>query len=71
VDSIKTSLAEMGIEGEEAEKAIKGLAIGLDQVADKKEELKRSAQEIENLKEQVKYFFSLTNAIDLFKRTVS
>jgi hypothetical protein len=41
----------MGIEGEDAENAIKTLAHGLDLINTKDEDLRRTAQEIENLKD--------------------
>lgn len=50
--------------------AVKNVEQALRDTADEVKELSRAEQEIENLKNQVFQFFSVTNAIQLFKRTV-
>jgi hypothetical protein len=43
---------------------------GLDDAADSVKEFDRAAQDIENLKNQVLDFFSISNTIQLFKRAL-
>ena len=50
--------------------AVKNVEQALRDTADEVKELSRAEQEIENLKNQIFQFFSVTNAIQLFKRTV-
>jgi len=47
------------------------LGNALDRVELDDENLRRSAQEIDNLKNQVLGFFSLTNSVELFKRAIN
>lgn len=50
--------------------AVKKVEQALRDTTDEVKELSRAEQEIENLKNQIFQFFSVTNAIQLFKRTV-
>ena len=50
--------------------AVKNVEQALRDTANEVKELSRAEQEIENLKNQIFQFFSVTNAIQLFKRTV-
>lgn len=43
---------------------------GLEQNAEAYKEMSRAAQDIENLKNQFLHFFSITNSVQLFKRTI-
>lgn len=54
-----------------AEPAIDGMQDKLHQTGESAKELTRAAQEVERLKQQVLDFFSIGNAIQLFKRAVS
>jgi len=54
-----------------AEPALDGMQDKLHQTGQTAEELSRAAQEVERLKQQVLDFFSIGNAIQLFKRAVS
>lgn len=69
-ESIRQELMKMGVSAEDTEEAIKLLTKGLDKIDLETEDIKKSTQEIENLKNQVISFFSIGNTIELFKRSV-
>ena len=64
------SLQEMGLSADQAEEYVKQLKGQLTTIDDSAKDISRAAQEMENLKDQVLQFFSITNAIQLFKRIV-
>lgn len=64
------SLQKMGLSADSAEDYVKQLKGQLTTIDDSAKDISRAAQEMENLKNQVLQFFSITNTIQLFKRTV-
>ena len=85
MDGVERALEEMAAKArgevakglEEIEEATKGINQPLEQVGDKAknvgelgEEAKRAEQDMENLKNQVLDFFSITNTIQIFKNAV-
>ena len=85
MDGVERALEEMATKArskvanglEEIEKAAKGINQPLEQVGDKAknvgelgEEAKRAEQDMENLKNQVLDFFSITNTIQIFKNAI-
>lgn len=69
--SLKQELKDMGLNTEMVEEALKEVRTVVDQVDEGAKDIKKTASEIENLRNQVLQFFSLTNAVQLFKRAVS
>ena len=68
--TLKKELKDMGLNTEIVEEALDGVRGVIKQVDDGADDIKKTAQEIENLKGQVLGFFSLTNSVELFKRAV-
>ena len=67
---IREALNQMGVDAKDTDTKVDTLTQGLEQLGDTDKDLKRAENEMENLKNQVLQFFSLTNAVQLFKRTV-
>ena len=67
---VREALKNLGIEGEDAEDIIKKLTNALDDVDDSAKDINHAAQDMENLKQQILDFFSITNAVQLFKDTI-
>lgn len=63
LDKMNQELAETGRMGKEA-------AAGMDRTKNSAEELSRTAQDIDNLKNQVLDFFSISNTIQIFKDAI-
>ena len=64
-------LKAIGVSGEQAEQVLKAFGITLDNIDDQTTGLKQAEQDLQNLKQQVLHFFSITNAVQLFKRAVT
>ena len=67
---IREALNQMGVDAKDTDTKVDTLTQGVEQLGDTDKDLKRAENEMENLKNQVLQFFSLTNAVQLFKRTV-
>ena len=67
---IVKKLQEMGLSAEQAEQQVDELRNSFKGMGDEAKEISKAEQEMENLKNQVLQFFSITNAVQLFKRTV-
>jgi predicted RNase H-like nuclease (RuvC/YqgF family) len=63
IKELRKALEEMGAEAEEADDKVDELSRGMEQLGDKDKDLKRTESEMENLKNQVLDFFSLTNSV--------
>jgi DNA repair ATPase RecN len=63
-------LTKIANDSEEAEKWIEELRKEFHRMSQEDENIKKLDNEMENLKNQVLQFFSISNAIDLFKRAV-
>ena len=70
LEALIASLKQLGFPIEQAAQDSEHLAKGIGQIGDETKDIKKAAQEVENLKDQVRHFFSLTNTFDLFKRVV-
>ena len=70
-EAIRKQLLELGYDSQEADKKVDVLGKGMEELGDKDKDLRRAENEMENLKNQVLQFFSLTNSVQLFKRAVS
>lgn len=71
IERIEKIFSEITVSSEEAEDGITALNNSVKGVREGAEEVNRTAEEIENLKRQVLDFFSIGNAIELFKRAIS
>lgn len=65
-----SSLQQMGLTSKQAEDFVESLRKDLSLIDKSAKDIKKAEQEMENLKNQILQFFSITNAIQLFKRTV-
>jgi len=63
-------LDETAQEARDLSGAMDKVSDGVRKTGEEARELTKAEQEIENLKNQVLQFFSITNAVQLFKRTV-
>ena len=70
LNNLVNELKEIGLNADDTRDFLRKLGIQLDDVEDKADSLKAADQEIANLKSQVMDFFSISNTIQLFKRTV-
>lgn len=70
VTQVRDALKALGIEGDDAEDVIKKLTRALDNVDDSAKDINRATQDMENLKQQILDFFSISNAVQLFKNTI-
>lgn len=70
-DNLIRSFNDLGVNTEESNENIKKLNKGLDEVGETSKSIKKVNEEIENLNNQVLDFFSLSNATQLFKNTIS
>lgn len=68
---VKEALDKMNAELEETGREGKKAAQGMDEARKKAEDLTRTAQEVDNLKNQILDFFSITNTIQIFKNAIS
>lgn len=68
---VKEALDKMNAELEETGREGKQAARGLEDTRKKAEDLTRTAQEVDNLKNQILDFFSITNTIQIFKNAIS
>ena len=64
-------LQKIDTDAEDVVDSVEQMRQKLDQVDEGAKDIKRTGQEIENLKNQVLQFFSLTNAVQLFRRAVT
>ena len=71
LERLKQELSNIGLSADQADKYVDELRKSLGSVDDTSKDIARSAKEIENLKNQVLQFFSMSNAVQLFKRTVT
>ena len=71
LDELKQQFINMGLSSDQAEEYIKQLRGTVDGVGDSALGIKKATSEIDNLKNSVLQFFSLTNAVQLFKRAVT
>ena len=69
-DNIRKHLQEVGMSAEDAAEAVEEMREGLKAMDDKDLGIKQQEREIENLQQSFLHFFSIGNAIELFKRTV-
>ena len=69
--AVRAELEKLGQTSEEVEIQISGMKNGFHEAAEGAKELSRAEQDMENLKNQVLQFFSITNSIQLFKRAVT
>lgn len=70
-DNLIRSFNDLGVNTEESNENVKKLNKGLDEVGETSKSIKKVNEEIENLNNQVLDFFSLSNATQLFKNTIS
>lgn len=70
LEKIENGLEEIKKNSGEAERGIESMDNALGETAKSGEELTRTANEVERLKEQVFDFFSIGNSIELFKKSV-
>jgi TP901 family phage tail tape measure protein len=70
LEKIENGLEEIKKNSNEAERGIESMDNALGETAKSGEELTRTANEVERLKEQVFDFFSIGNSIELFKKSV-
>lgn len=70
-DNLIRSFSDLGVNTEESTQNIKKLNKGLDEIGENSNSIKRMNEEIENLNNQVLDFFSLSNATQLLKNTIS
>ena len=70
IKTIKNSLGEMGKAADDLVPSLEKTSKELEKTGQEGKELTRVGQEIENLKNQVLDFFSITNAIQIFKNAV-
>ena len=70
VEDIRQNLKQLGFTAEETEDIIRQLDNGLDKLDLEKVNITKTNQDIENLKNQVLDFFSITNTIQIFKNAV-
>lgn len=70
-DNLIRSFNDLGVNTEESTQNIKKLNKGLDEIGENSNSIKRMNEEIENLNNQVLDFFSLSNATQLLKNTIS
>ena len=70
LEKIENGLEEIKKNSNEAERGIENMDNALGETAKSGEELTRTANEVERLKEQVFDFFSIGNSIELFKKSV-
>lgn len=70
LEKIENGLEEIKKNSNEAERGIESMDNALGETAKSGEELTRTANEVERLKEQVSDFFSIGNSIELFKRAI-
>ena len=68
---LKQNLQEMGFGADQAQDYVDQLRGSLHGVETEADGIKRAASEMDNLKNQVLQFFSITNSIQLFKRAVT
>ena len=68
---LKQSLQGMGFSADQAQDYVDQLRGGLRGIETEADSIKRAANEIDNLKNSVLHFFSLTNTVQLFKRAVT
>lgn len=71
LETLKKNLTEIGFSAKEAEDFIDQLRDGLNKVGGEAKELEQVNKEMDNLRQQVLDFFSLTNSIQIVKRAVS
>ena len=71
LEKVKTELKNMGIIAEDTNGDIKLAAGALQKFDDNRGALTRTQQDMENLKNRMLDFFSLTNTVQLFKRAVT
>lgn len=71
LEKLKQELANIGLSADQADQYVDELRKSLDSVDDTSKDIARAAKDIENLKNQVLQFFSMSNAVQLFKRTVT
>ena len=69
--SVKKALQDLGITSKETQKNAEGAAKGIGKMDDEVRAVTRAEQDMENLKNRMLDFFSLTNTIQLFKRAVT
>lgn len=70
LEKIENGLEEIKKNSNEAERGIESMDNALGETAKSGEELTRTANEVERLKEQVSDFFSIGNSIELFKQAI-
>ena len=71
IEKLPDVLEEINAEAQPIAPAMKKIGDSIEDVGDSTKELTKAQQEVENLKNQVMDFFSITNSIQLFKRAVS
>lgn len=67
---LKNSLQELGVNADTAEDYVRQLRDGLTGIGGAASSIKQASQDMEQLKNRVLYFFSLTNSVQLFRRAV-
>lgn len=70
LENIRTKLAEMGVEADDAENYVEQVIQELHGFKNTTQAIKENEQELSRLRQQIISFFSIDNAIQLFKRSV-
>ena len=70
LENIRTKLAEMGVEADDAENYVEQVIQELHGFKNTTQAIKENEQELSRLRQQIISFFSIDNTIQLFKRSV-
>ncbi len=70
LENIRTKLAEMGVEADDAENYVEQVIQELHGFKNTTQAIKENEQELSRLRQQIISFFSIDNAIQLFKRSI-
>ena len=71
LDEISKSLVEIKNNSENLPESLNGAKEGMRGLGESGREVARAADDVENLKNQVLQFFSITNSVQLFKRAIT
>lgn len=70
LEKVSSAIKSIGTASEQTKEPIRNMGTTINQVSRSAETLKNARQEVEQLGQQVKYFFGLQNTINLFQRAV-
>ena len=70
LDKLKSELRELGLNADKTKDNVEGLKNGVEGVGDTAKTMNAAQRDMERLKDSMMQFFSLSNTIQLFKRTI-